>query len=102
MQILALSAREPGTTPAQLAELAEAEASAAWQLMLRGVIRSAHLCPERPGAMLVVECADLDEARAELATLPMVAQRLIRFELSRLLPYDGLKALFRDEHRSAA
>ena len=64
-----------------------------------GVVRSAHLCPDRPGAMLVMECAGLDEARAELAALPMVAQRLIRFELSRLLPYDGLKALFRDEHR---
>lgn len=96
MQILALSVRRPGTTPEALAPLAAAEARAAWQLHAEGLLRSVHLCPERPGSAIVLECASLDEARVALQRLPMVQAGLIDFELSRLLPYTGWAALFRD------
>ena len=99
MQILALSRRQPGVTPAQLAPWAEAEAAAAYRLIAQDRIRSVHMCPERPGSMLVMECADLDEAAALLAGLPMVAAGLISFELSRMLPYTGTTALFREEFK---
>ncbi len=99
MQILALSRRRPGTTPERLAPWAAAEAARAFELIAAGVLRSVHLCPERPGSALVLECADLDEARAQLATLPMVREGLIEFELSRMLPYTGLRALFADAYR---
>lgn len=99
MQILALSRRCAGTTAERLAPWAAAEAARAFELVAAGVVRSVHLCPERPGSMLVLECASLDEARARLATLPMVREGLIEFELSRLLPYTGLRALFADEYQ---
>lgn len=98
MQILALSRRLSGVGPEQLAAHAQAEAAAAFALIEAGVIRSVHLCPERPGSMVVLECAGLEEARAALAQLPMVRAGLIEFELSRMLPYTAVKALFRPEH----
>lgn len=94
MQILALSRRARGVGPEQLAPHARAEAEAAFALIESGVIRSVHMCPERPGSMIVLECAGLEEARAALGQLPMVRAGLIEFELSRMLPYTGLKALF--------
>ena len=94
MQILALSRRRPGVGPEQLAPHARAEAAAAFALVEAGVIRSVHMCPERPGSMIVLECAGLDEARAALGQLPMVRAGLIEFELSRMLPYTAIKALF--------
>jgi NAD(P)-dependent dehydrogenase (short-subunit alcohol dehydrogenase family) len=62
MQILALSRRRPGTTPQTLAPWLEAEAARAFELIAAGVFRSVHLCPERPGSMVVLECAGLDTA----------------------------------------
>ena len=94
MQFLALSRRLPGVTAERLAPLLQAEARAAWRLHASGVLRSVHLCPERPGSMLVLECADLEDARRQLATLPMVDQGLIDFDVSRMLPYTGYEALF--------
>jgi hypothetical protein len=94
MQILALSRRTPGVGPEQLAPHSRAEAAAAFALIEAGVIRSVHMCPERPGSMIVLECAGLDEARAVLGRLPMVRDGLIEFELSRMLPYTAIKTLF--------
>jgi hypothetical protein len=100
MQVLALSRRAPGVTAEDLAPHAQGEAVVATRLMAQGVIRTAHLCPERPGAVLVMECDSLDEARAHLATLPMVQHGLIAFEVSRMVPYTAWTALFKDEFRS--
>lgn len=100
MQVLALSRRKPGVTVEQLAPHAEGEALAAHRLIAQGVIRSAHMCPERPGSALVLECESLDAARSHLGSLPMVQAGLIEFELSRMLPYTGYAVLFRDGLRT--
>lgn len=102
MQILALSRRLDGTTPQMLAAHAADEARAALALVESGHIRSVHMCPERPGSMIVLECDSLEHARALLGTLPMVAQGLITFDLSRMLPYTGFKALFAVPEASSA
>jgi muconolactone delta-isomerase len=102
MQILALSRRLPGTTADQLAALAADEAGLAHELVVQGIVRSIHMCPERPGSMLVLECADLDAARAALERLPMVRDGLITFDLSRMLPYTGYAALFHPSQRGPA
>ena len=95
MQILALSRRNAGVTDAQLAPLAEAEAAAAHALYAAGRFRSMHMLPDRPGAMVVLEAADVAEARAVMAELPMVKAGLIDFDYSRMLPYTAFRTLFR-------
>ncbi|HYF17899.1 MAG TPA: hypothetical protein VEA40_08515 [Ramlibacter sp.] len=100
MQVLALSRRLPAATPAAMAALAQEEALAAHRLISRGVLRSAHMCPERPGAVLVLECTGLEEAREHLGTLPMVRAGLIDFDVSRMLPYTSYTALFKDDFRA--
>lgn len=96
MQILALSRRLDGTTPEKLAALAADEAREAWRLYNEGLLRSVHLCPERPGSVLVMECASLDDARAALQRLPMVQAGLLAFDISRMLPFTGWSALFKE------
>ena len=100
MQIFALSRRLPGVTDAQLTPLASAEAAAAFALYAGGSFRSMHLLPDRPGAIVVLESASLDQARQVMAGLPMVKAGLIDFDYSRMLPYTAVKALFRDEHKA--
>lgn len=102
MQVLALSRRAPGVTAQDLAPYATAEARAAHTLVAAGVIRSAHLCPERPGSALVLECDSVEEAHLQLAALPMVRAGLIAFELTRMLPYTGYSVLFRPEAGAAS
>lgn len=99
MQILALSRRNPGVTDAQLAPLAEAEAAAAFALYAAGSFRSMHMLPDRPGAMVVLECEGIEAARRLMARLPMVEAGLIDFDYSRMLPFTGTRALFRDPYR---
>lgn len=94
MQFLALSRRLEGTTAEKLAPLAADEARVAWLLHVEGSLRSVHLCPDRPGSVLLLECASLDEAHATLDRLPMVQAGLIAFDVSRMLPYTGWAALF--------
>jgi hypothetical protein len=96
MQILALSRRMPGASDAQIAPLAEAEAAAAFALYASGVFRSMHMLPERPGAMVVLECESIEAARAAMSALPMVKAGLIDFDYSRMLPYSGFKVLFKN------
>jgi hypothetical protein len=97
MQILALSQRAPGVSAADLGRHQAAEARAACALIAQGVIRSAHLCPDRPGSVLVLECESVEAAQAHLASLPMVREGLVRFDAWQMLPYTGWQALFAAE-----
>lgn len=89
----------PGVSDAQIAPLAEAEAAAAFALYASGVFRSMHMLPDRPGAMVVLECASIEAARATMSALPMVKAGLIDFDYSRMLPYTSARALFREEFK---
>ncbi|MBP8974464.1 MAG: hypothetical protein KBH93_11360 [Anaerolineae bacterium] len=53
--------------------------------------------PPASRAVLILECADADEARDALATLPLVRAGLIAFEIIALRSYPGLARLFSEE-----
>jgi hypothetical protein len=94
MRILALEVETGDGRADRFADLAVAEAARLFALVQAGVVRETFFRTDRPEAVLTLECADLDEARAQLATLPFVEHGLIRFELIGLRPYPGFARLF--------
>jgi len=97
MQILALERPVSGSaepSPELTPELLRLEAAAAWRLHQEGVIRQAWFTVDTCDAVLMLECAGVEEAARRLAELPLVSGGLIRFDLLPLRPYDGFARLF--------
>ena len=94
MKILALSRRLPGTTTEQLQPHQLTEARQVWQLHKAGVFREMYFRQDRPGAVVVLECASVEEARRALGTLPMVEAGLLDFDVIPLGPFLPLENLF--------
>ena len=95
MKILAIEHDPSGVTDNQFTpELLQAEARRAWELQQVGIIRELYFRADRSEAVLILECADVDEARSVLDTLPLVRENLIGFELIPLIAYPGFARLF--------
>ena len=95
MRILALEKIVPEVLDgAFTAELLKAEAARAWELHQSGVIRELYFRSDRHAAVLVLECQSVMSAEAVLATLPLVKEKLIDFEIIPLMPYPGFARLF--------
>ena len=97
MKILALEQELPGHTEDDFSPYLKAEAERVWALYQEGLIRELYFRADRNEAVLVLECASLDEARAALDSLPLVRAGLIDFELIPLRPYPGFSRLFARE-----
>jgi muconolactone delta-isomerase len=94
MKILAIEREQPSAAAHDFRRLARAEAARAWELYQAGVIRELHFRQDRPEAVLILECAGVEEAETSLATLPFVEAGLITFEIIPLAPYPGFARLF--------
>jgi hypothetical protein len=97
MKILALEKETPGATAEDFRSHVKAEAARAWELYQAGVIRELYFRQDRPEAVLVLECADVQEADRMLGTLPLVKAGLITFEVIPLVPYPGFSRLFAEK-----
>ncbi len=71
-----------------------AEAERVWQLYQSGVIRELYFLAERDAAVFIMECSDREEVETVLATLPLVREGLIRFDVLSLIAYPGFNRLF--------
>jgi hypothetical protein len=99
MKILAIEHDPPDVAADQFTHaLLIAEARRAWELHQAGIIRELYFRADRQEAVLVLECADVDEARSILDTLPLVREELIGFELIPLIAYPGFARLFVKEY----
>ena len=94
MKILALEIESPGATAEQFAPHLKAEAARVWDLYQAGILRELYFRQDQHSAVLVLECASVDEARQVLSTLPLVKASLISFEIIPLAPYPGFARLF--------
>ncbi len=96
MKLLALerSGRNPWPDEPNAERLLVAEARQVWDLQQTGVIREIYFRGDRPDAVLVLECRDEAEARSALASLPLVKEAVIDFEIVPLRPYPGFARLF--------
>ncbi len=94
MKILALEQETPGVTADDFRPHLKAEAARAWELYQAGVFREMYFREDVHSAVLILECADVDAARAALDTLPLVKAGLITFDIIPLVPYPGFARLF--------
>ena len=94
MKILAMEIETEGVKPEQYKPHLKEEARRVWELYQSGTIRELYFRADRSEAVLILECADVDEARGVLASLPLVQAGLIRFEVIPLIPYPGFARLF--------
>lgn len=94
MKILAIEVETEGTKPEQYTPHLKPEARRVWELYQNGMIRELYFRAERSEAVLILECADANEAREVLASLPLVQASLITFDLIPLVPYPGFARLF--------
>ncbi len=97
MRIIAIEKELHGLTKKDFVPHLRAEAAKGWDLYKRGIIREMYFRDDKPEAVLILECKDLEEAEVHLATLPLVEKGLIEFELIPLKPYHGFERLFRKE-----
>ena len=96
MKILALEKEIPGIPDDAYEPHLKAEAFKAWEYYQSGVIRELYFRSDWPGAVLILECRDTDEARQILTQLPLVKNHLIEFDIIPLIPYPGFSRLFRE------
>jgi muconolactone delta-isomerase len=96
MKLLALERPVAGVAKESFTpELMRTEARRAWELHQAGAIRELYFRADREEAVLVLEAADVAEARKTLGELPLVRARLIDFDLVPLRSYPGFARLFR-------
>lgn len=95
MKILAIERDVEGVPgDAFTASLKKAEAARVWELYQGDVVRELYFRQDQSSAVLVLECASVEEAGRILASLPLVAQGLIKFEMIPLAAYPGFARLF--------
>jgi hypothetical protein len=94
MKFLALEKESPGVGPDCFEPLLRAEAARLWELYQSGLVRELYFRGDRTQAVLVLECASTEDARHALASLPLVQQGLIDFDVIPLVPYPGFERLF--------
>ncbi len=94
VKILAIEKELPGVSAERFKEHTKAEALRAWELYQAGVIRELYFRADERCAVIMLECADVDEARGVLKTLPFVKEGLIDFEIIPLTAYPGFERLF--------
>jgi hypothetical protein len=70
------------------------EARRVWELYKEGTLREIYFRADKPDAILVLECPDLESAREAVESLPLVREGLLEYELIGLKPYPGLERLF--------
>jgi muconolactone delta-isomerase len=97
MKILALEKEIPDTPPERFAPHLKAEAARVWELYKSGQLREIYFRGDRSEAVLILECADKEEAEDLLATLPLVKEGLIAFKVIPLVPYPGFERLFEEQ-----
>lgn len=97
MKILATERELPGATPERFQAHLKAEAAQVWELYKAELIRELYFDRDHHTAVLMLEAASVQAARQLLATLPLVKEQLITFDLIPLVPYPGFARLFERE-----
>lgn len=101
MKILATEKETPDVNAEAFKPYLKSEAFRVWELYQAGIIREIYFRQGRSEAVLMLECADTEDAQEILASLPLVREGLIAFDVIPLKPYSGFSRLF-DKNCNAA
>jgi muconolactone delta-isomerase len=94
MKILALEKEVKEAQSTEFQPYLPDEAARVYELYLSGTVREFYFHETEHTAVLMLECADVNEARKVLSNLPLVEAGLITFDLIPLVPYPGFGRLF--------
>lgn len=94
MKILAIEGDVEGVKAEDFTiEILKREAMEAWGLQQKGIIRELSFDDDH-NAILILEAESIAVAKAALDKLPLVQEKLVRFELRAMYPYNGYERLF--------
>ena len=94
MKIFAVSRRKEGAPLEKFKALQKAETEKVWELYVKDIVREIYFRTDRPGGVLVLECAGVEEARQALDELPMHKEGLTEFDFIPVGPYERWSVLF--------
>ena len=94
MKILAIEKEVAGVAAGEFQPHLKDEALRVYELYQTGVLREVYFRQDRPEAIIILECVDVDEANKILGSLPLVKAGLITFDVIPLRPYPGFSRLF--------
>lgn len=94
MKILAIEKEKEGVTAEDFKPYLKAEAARVYELYQAGTVREIYFTQDQPIAVLMLECASVEEAKQALDSLPLVKAGFISFEFMPLKPYPGFARLF--------
>jgi hypothetical protein len=99
MKLLALEKELQPVNSDQSRALLMDEAFRVWELQQSGCVRAIYFRADRHTAVLELECADVEEARQRISSLPLAVAGLSEFDILPLVPYDGFARLFADKSK---
>lgn len=97
MRILALDRPAAGARLESYRPYLLDEVRHTWAAYRSGLVRDIDFRQDRPGVVIFLECASVDEARHALAELPLARAGLLDFELVPLGPFVNWELLFAKE-----
>lgn len=90
MKFLALVRRKSEQfTEEQIAEFLEPEAERVRELYMQGTFRAIYSRGDVKGAVVEMECPNLEEVHRVLESLPFAQQKMVDIEVIPLVPYRG-------------
>ncbi|HEU4717616.1 MAG TPA: superoxide dismutase [Bacteroidia bacterium] len=81
MKIYAIDRILPTATEEKIRGVVIREALHTWILYSKELIREVYFRKDRPGVIIALECANVEEARNILSTFPMVRSGVIDFDI---------------------
>ena len=93
MKILAIDKILPTATEENIRGVVIRDAMHTWVLYTKDVVREVYFRKDRPGVVLVLECANVDEAKQLLKTFPMAKAGVVDFDvipLGHFVPFGTL------------
>ena len=94
MKIIAYDHILAGASPDKIQPLLREEVAHAWELSKAGIIRENYSRTDKPGAVIVFECASVEEAEGYVRQFPLVKAGLIEFDFIPVGAFTPLDNLF--------